>query len=108
MMKRKNGYCFCVLTNLFILFITIGLWHGANWTYVLWGVSQAILFIPTVLIKRKNKIIDIVAEGKYLPSLKDFFLMIKTFLLTILTMVIFRAKNIIQIIIKRHRSLVCF
>ena len=82
------------IRNLFILFITIGLWHGANWTYVLWGVSQAILFIPTVLIKRKNKIIDIVAEGKYLPSLKDFFLMIKTFLLTILTMVIFRAKNI--------------
>lgn len=36
---------FCTYRNLFIVFFATGLWHGANWTFVLWGVFHGIFLI---------------------------------------------------------------
>ena len=43
------------LLNLFITFVVSGLWHGANWTFVIWGALNGIYLIAEVLIKRKTK-----------------------------------------------------
>ena len=34
------------LRNIIIIFIVSGLWHGANWTFIIWGMIHAIMFIP--------------------------------------------------------------
>ena len=43
------------LLNLFITFVISGLWHGANWTFVIWGALNGIYLIAEVLIKRKTR-----------------------------------------------------
>lgn len=39
------------LRNTFIVFLVSGLWHGANWTFVVWGLIHACLFLPLLLIR---------------------------------------------------------
>jgi alginate O-acetyltransferase complex protein AlgI len=82
------------IRNTFILFLVSGFWHGANWTFVLWGALNALYFLPLVLSKRNRKNLDIVAQGKVLPSAKEFFQMTLTFVLTVLAWVFFRANTV--------------
>jgi D-alanyl-lipoteichoic acid acyltransferase DltB (MBOAT superfamily) len=80
--------------NTFIIFIVSGFWHGANWTFVVWGALNALYFMPLLLLKKNRINTDTVAENKYLPSIKESFQMGITFSLTVLTWVFFRADNI--------------
>jgi hypothetical protein len=76
-----------------------GFWHGANWTFVIWGAIHALLFVPLILLKRNRKYTtDVVAEGKLLPSLKDVFAMGSTFALVCLAWVFFRADTVSEAI----------
>jgi D-alanyl-lipoteichoic acid acyltransferase DltB (MBOAT superfamily) len=43
------------IRNIFIVFLISGLWHGANWTFVLWGLLNALFFIPTIFIPSDSK-----------------------------------------------------
>ncbi len=83
-----------VLRNTFIIFLVSGLWHGANWTYIAWGLYHALLFVPLLLlgINRSNK--GTVAEGRSITTIKELFQMGITFLLVTVGWVIFRAENI--------------
>lgn len=85
-----------VIRNTFVIFLLSGLWHGANWTFVTWGGYHSLLFIPLLLLKRNRKNTDTVAEGRFLPSLKEFFQMTLTFLLVVFGWIIFRAESILQ------------
>lgn len=80
--------------NIFIIFIVSGFWHGANWTFIIWGALNAIYFLPLLLTNRNRDNIDVIAKGKNLPSLKDLALMILTFSLTVFAWIFFRAANI--------------
>ena len=80
--------------NCMIVFLVSGLWHGANWTFICWGAFHALLFLPLLLMGRNRKYKDIVAENKYLPSLKELGQIISTFILVMIGWVIFRAENI--------------
>ena len=80
--------------NTFIIFIVSGFWHGANWTFIIWGALNAIFFLPVLLTKNNRNHIDIVAKGKFLPTLKDLFLISITFALTNFAWIFFRAENI--------------
>lgn len=80
--------------NTFIIFIVSGFWHGANWTFIIWGALNAIYFLPLLLTKNNRNHIDIVAKGRLLPSLKDSILIFTTFCLTVLAWIFFRAENI--------------
>ena len=82
------------IRNVFIVFIVSGFWHGANWTFIIWGVVNAILFLPLLLRNTNRNNIDVVAKGRYLPSLKEAFSMLGTFLMTMLAWVFFRAESI--------------
>ncbi|MFD1316108.1 MBOAT family O-acyltransferase [Namhaeicola litoreus] len=82
------------IRNVFIIFIVSGFWHGANWTFVVWGALNAIYFLPLLLLNQNRVNTNIVAEGKYLPTLKELVQMGSTFFITVLAWVFFRAENI--------------
>ena len=44
------------IRNTFIIFLISGLWHGANWTYVCWGVYHALLFFVLLLLNESDKL----------------------------------------------------
>ena len=70
------------IRNTFIIFLVSGFWHGANWTFIVWGGLNALYFLPLLLMKKNRTHLGTVAEGKYLPSVKEAFQMVLTFFLT--------------------------
>lgn len=85
-----------VIRNTFIVFLVSGIWHGANWTFVLWGTYHAVLFIPLILMKKK-RYKGIVAENKSLPTLNEFVNILITFIFCTIGWVIFRSDSIIDV-----------
>lgn len=83
-----------VLRNTFIIFGISGLWHGANWTFVIWGLYHALLFMPLMLLHKNKKNTNTVAEGKLFPSLKEAGQMLLCFALVLIGWVIFRAETV--------------
>ena len=79
--------------NTFIIFTVSGFWHGANWTFIIWGALNAMYFLPLLLTKRNRKNTDVVAENSLLPNVKELFSMGITFFLTVLAWVFFRAES---------------
>lgn len=90
----SRGGTWMKVRNTFIVFIVSGFWHGANWTFIVWGALNAIYFLPLLLRNTNRQHLGVVAQGAYLPSLKEFVAMSFTFLLTVLTWVFFRADSI--------------
>ena len=84
------------IRNTIIIFLTSGLWHGANWTYVFWGLYHALLFVPLILTGGNKKYNNIVAEGKRIPSIREFLNIVITFVLILFGWIIFRATSISQ------------
>ena len=90
----SRGGTWMKVRNTFIIFIVSGFWHGANWTFIVWGALNALYFMPLLLLGKNRVNTNTIAKGKYLPSIKEFFQMIVTFGLTVLAWVFFRAENI--------------
>lgn len=82
------------IRNTFIIFLVSGFWHGANWTFIVWGGLNALYFLPLLLSKKNRVNTDLVAKGKCLPSIKEFFQISITFLLTVFAWIFFRAENL--------------
>lgn len=80
--------------NTFIVFLVSGFWHGANWTFIVWGFLNAVYFLPLLLLNKNRNHIEIVAVNSKLPSLKEFLMMLTTFGLTVLAWIFFRANSI--------------
>jgi alginate O-acetyltransferase complex protein AlgI len=85
-----------LIRNVFIVFIVSGFWHGANWTFICWGLAHWLFYLPLLLLKRTRINIDGVALGRLLPSIKEFFQMCFTFLLATLAWIFFRSANVSQ------------
>ena len=86
--KRK------VIRNVYIVWAISGLWHGANWTYVCWGLYHGTLLAIYNICGINTKYEHIVAYGKLLPNLKESFQIVITFALTVIGFVIFRSETI--------------
>lgn len=82
---NKEGYL-KYLRNIFIIFLLSGLWHGANWTFVCWGIYHACLFILYSLYKRTNVSLHI----------NNYLSIFITFVCVMLGWVIFRSESIQQ------------
>jgi alginate O-acetyltransferase complex protein AlgI len=82
------------IRNVFIIFIISGFWHGANWTFIIWGALNALFFLPLLLTNKNRNNLEVVAQGKVLPSLKELFSILFTFSLTVFAWVFFRAENL--------------
>jgi D-alanyl-lipoteichoic acid acyltransferase DltB (MBOAT superfamily) len=82
--------------NTMVIFLVSGFWHGANWTFVVWGAYHALLFLPLMLMGKNRKYTDVVAAGKLFPSLKEWGGVLFTFFLVVIGWIIFRSESISQ------------
>lgn len=81
--------------NTIIIFLISGLWHGANWTFIVWGAYHAVLFMPLLLLgKNRKNATSIIAQNSILPSIKETGQMLGTFSIVVIGWIIFRADNI--------------
>jgi len=90
----SRGGILMKVRNTFIIFIVSGFWHGANWTFIFWGALNAAFFLPLLLTKNNRNNLEIIAKGKYLPTIKEFLLMLLTFGLTVFAWIFFRAESL--------------
>ena len=90
----SRGGTIMKIRNTFAIFLVSGFWHGANWTFICWGAINALYFIPLLLSNNNRNNLNVVAEGKILPSLRELIAMLTTFSLTVFAWIFFRAENI--------------
>jgi D-alanyl-lipoteichoic acid acyltransferase DltB (MBOAT superfamily) len=83
-----------VVRNTFAIFLVSGFWHGANWTFIVWGAFHACLFLPEILAGKNRKYTNTIAEGQLLPSVKEFSQILLTFTLITIGWIFFRAETI--------------
>ena len=94
----SRGGTWMKVRNTFAIFLVSGFWHGANWTFIIWGALNAIYFLPLLLTNNNRNNLEIVAKGKSLPSFKELFLILLTFSLTVFAWIFFRADNLVHAI----------
>ncbi len=90
----SKGGSWMRIRNTFIIFIVSGFWHGANWTFIVWGALNAVFIMPSIISNTNRSNLDIVAKNTALPSLKEFIQIIATFVLTVFAWIFFRAENL--------------
>ncbi|WP_020531585.1 MBOAT family O-acyltransferase [Flexithrix dorotheae] len=91
----SRGDILMKVKNVFIIFIVSGFWHGANWTFIIWGALNAIYFLPLLLTKRNRRYTtDTVAQNSYLPSFPDFLSITFTYFLTVFAWIFFRSESL--------------
>jgi len=79
--------------NTLIIFALSGFWHGANWTFVIWGILNALYFLPLLLRDRNRVHLNTIAENSNIPSIKEIIQMAVTFFIACIAWVFFRAPN---------------
>jgi D-alanyl-lipoteichoic acid acyltransferase DltB (MBOAT superfamily) len=90
----SKGGTWLKVRNIFIIFIVSGFWHGANWTFLMWGFLNALYIMPSIIFSTNRNNLDIVAQGKLLPNFREVRQILVTFSLTVLAWIFFRANNI--------------
>lgn len=90
----SRGGFWMKVRNTFLIFIVSGFWHGANWTFVIWGALNAFYFLPLLVTKNNRVNMQIVAKGNLFPSVKEALSMLLTFGLIVFAWIFFRADNI--------------
>ena len=88
----NKGTRFKVYKNIFIVFLVSGLWHGANWTFIIWGLIHA--FFNIFGIANKKRFDSWLSAYKGLRIFKSFFAWATTFLIVSLAWIFFRANNL--------------
>jgi len=91
--KFRNWGNWGIICAIFINMVAVGMWHGSNWTYAVFGLYNGLLFVPLILsgsfFKRKKQKVN-----KFgLPTFIDLTKMVGTFMLITIGLVIFRAKS---------------
>jgi alginate O-acetyltransferase complex protein AlgI len=92
----SKGGMWMKIRNTFIIFLVSGFWHGANWTFLIWGFLNALYIMPSIIFKTNRQNLDIVAQGKFFPTIREFISMTITFGLTLIAWIFFRSENVGQ------------
>lgn len=85
-----------VIRNILIVFFLSGLWHGANWTFVIWGLYNGIIIALLTLLNLNHKRSAIISEKRFFPPLKEFGQILITFALVVIGWIFFRAEDLTQ------------
>ena len=85
-----------VIRNILIVFFLSGLWHGANWTFVIWGLYNGIIIALLTLLNLNHKRSAIISEKRFFPPLKEFVQIFITFVLVVIGWIFFRAEDLTQ------------
>lgn len=84
------------IRNVYIVWGVSGLWHGAQWTFVCWGLYHATLLAIYNILGINTKYKHVVAYGRFLPNIKEAIQIILTFFLAVVGWIIFRAESLTQ------------
>ncbi|WP_426476870.1 MBOAT family O-acyltransferase [Chryseobacterium sp. CBSDS_008] len=84
------------IRNTFIIFLVSGFWHGANWTFIIWGGLNALFFMPLLIMEKNRTNIEVAAQGKWFPSLKEILQILITFFATCIAWIFFRSESVSQ------------
>ena len=87
-----------IIRNVYIVWAISGLWHGANWTFVCWGLFHATLLAIYNVFGINTKYKNVIAYGRYLPSIKELFQITLTFFLAVIGWILFRVESLGQAI----------
>jgi len=80
--------------NLMVVFLISGLWHGANWTYIIWGGINGFYLVFAIMTKKYREKFNTLTGIKKLPRLHLFFQIIITFLLITFSRIFFRSQTV--------------
>ncbi|MFN8575416.1 MAG: MBOAT family O-acyltransferase [Candidatus Sericytochromatia bacterium] len=82
------------ILNLFLTFLISGLWHGANWTYIIWGALNGFYLSSSIItINIRNKLLELFKIDKF-HKIHNFFRVFITFSLISFSWIFFRAESI--------------
>ena len=95
-MGGSRGSKFIVIRNIIIIFVVSGFWHGANWTFIAWGLLNALYFVPLFLTSSNRKNTNVIAQKSFFPNFIEVSGVLLTFSLVVLSWIFFRAENISQ------------
>ena len=92
----KNGKWISI-RNVFIVFIVSGFWHGANWTFIVWGLFHSILFLPSFIFNlNKTSSTPILYKINLLTNSIKIIQVGSTFLLITVGWVFFRSETVLD------------
>ncbi len=81
--------------NVFIIFLVSGFWHGANWTFIVWGALHAIFFLPSFIFNTNKKYQSgIINPSGFRQSVVEIALVLKTFVFVTFAWIFFRAESV--------------
>jgi alginate O-acetyltransferase complex protein AlgI len=92
--KDKGNAKMKLYTSLFIVFLISGLWHGANWTFVVFGALHGFYIVFALITKKFRGKMERTAGLSKLPALSAFFDRIFVFVLVSLALIFFRAGSV--------------
>ena len=84
-----------IIASIVLTFALSGLWHGAHWTFILWGVLNGLLFLPFILkgdLRRTDG--SVLAQGRWLPAPREALQVATVLTITALLGVFFRAPDL--------------
>ena len=89
--------------NLFFVFLISGLWHGANWTFIIWGALNGFYLVFALVTQKARDRINELTGLTRIPIVHRGLQILITFILTCFAWIFFRANNLhdATIIIKR-------
>lgn len=87
---------FVTIRNTMIIFAVCGFWHGASWTFVVWGIYHGLLFIPLILTGGNKRYKGVICENSVLPSMREIGGVIMTFIAVMFGWILFRSETISQ------------
>lgn len=90
----SKGGLWMKIRNTFIIFLVSGFWHGANWTFIIWGGLNALFFLPLLIAEKNRHNLEVVAMGKIIPSFREVFSILMTFTLTCFAWIFFRSASV--------------
>jgi D-alanyl-lipoteichoic acid acyltransferase DltB (MBOAT superfamily) len=87
--SRKRNYF-----NVLITFTISGLWHGANWTFVIWGALNGIFQVIEKILTGFRKKLLVFFKLSKTPRIIHCFNVFVTFIVITITWIFFRAKTL--------------
>jgi D-alanyl-lipoteichoic acid acyltransferase DltB (MBOAT superfamily) len=84
-----------VVRNILIIFILSGFWHGANWTFIFWGLIHALFYIFAFLFGlNRDYLNDEFENNNWYPSILELVNIIFTFCIVTFGWIFFRSSSL--------------
>jgi D-alanyl-lipoteichoic acid acyltransferase DltB (MBOAT superfamily) len=79
----------------FITFAVSGFWHGANWTFIVWGLIHGLMYLPLFLFnKNRDSYSSTIGDKTFFPTIKESVQVLTNFLLVTIAWVFFRSESV--------------